>query len=92
MNRTKPENSSRFSQTTPDPGAMVRGHPIESALMVFGLGIGVGIVLSHALQEPIRHMLEPESTTFQKISKQVMEAVQQSLPEAVARHWGNFSR
>lgn len=92
MNRTKSENSSRSSQTTRDPGAMVRGHPIESALMIFGLGIGVGIVLSHALQEPIRQMLEPESTTFQKISKHVMEAVQQSLPEAVARHWGNLGR
>ncbi len=92
MNRSSTENSSRFSQATVDPGAMVRGHPIESALMVFGLGIGVGIVLSHALQEPIRKMLEPESTTFQKISKHVMEAVQQSLPEALSRQWSNFSR
>lgn len=72
------------------PQQMVREHPLESALVVFGLGVGIGVVIGTALAGSLREFREPAPSAAQRIGRQVLEAVSQSLPEAVARHLPRF--
>ena len=66
------------------PTEMVKEHPLSSMLLVFGVGLGVGVLLSQACAGPLMHMAYPEPTTSEKIGRQVYDALSGVLPQSFA--------
>jgi hypothetical protein len=70
------------------PRQIVEQHPMSTALMAFGIGIGVGVVLGSMLTTP------DEPPTFgqraehaaEKLGRQVIDAITGVLPQSIARH------
>lgn len=64
---------------------MVDEHPLPSVLTVFGLGVGVGLLLAAAIPGSRRR---EEETMAHRISRQVLQGLEglgHMLPEAVSR-------
>jgi len=82
----------RASETCRETEGMVRRNPGSSALVTFGIGFGVGLLLTHILVTP------PRRRTSSWISKyrdhlpempsrhELADAIAKILPEALARH------
>lgn len=67
------------------PVETVKQHPAETALIVFGLGVGLGFVIGQSLAAPIAHWMEPEPSLAQRVGRQVLDAVGRVMPQAVGR-------
>ena len=65
-----------------DPMETVKEHPVSSALVIFGVGIGVGVLLAKTLllpeQRPLGYMAQAEATA-ERYGKQIMDAVRYQL-------------
>ena len=65
-----------------DPMETVKEYPVTSALIVFGVGIGAGVLLAKSLiapeQSPRGYMAQAESTA-ERYGKQIMDAVRNQL-------------
>ena len=61
----------------------VKEHPVSSLLMVFGVGLAVGALLSQSLAAPIAHAFQPSPTFAEKLGRQIYDAVAGSLPESL---------
>jgi len=72
-------------QAIQQPREIVEQYPISSMLLVFGVGLGVGIVLSQTLCEPIARAWQPEPTMTEKLGRSMYEAMSSVLPESVLR-------
>jgi hypothetical protein len=66
---------------------MVKDNPATSALLTFGLGLGVGLAVTALLAAPQRRRAPSwlEAHLPDNFSKQVADAVSRVLPEALAR-------
>lgn len=63
---------------------MVEEHPLSTALTVFGLGFGLGLVIGVMLSEP-----EPTyANRWDRYGKQVVDAVYRAVPDAIAKRMG----
>ncbi|MEJ7593235.1 MAG: hypothetical protein WKF77_16945 [Planctomycetaceae bacterium] len=65
-----------------DPTETVKEYPVSSALVVFGIGIGAGVLLAKSLfapeQRPRGYMAQAEATA-ERYGKQIMDAVRNQL-------------
>jgi hypothetical protein len=61
---------------------MVQEHPLSTALTVFGLGFGLGVAIGMILTEGESHRYE---SRFERIGRQVLDAVAQMAPDAISR-------
>jgi len=66
-----------------DPMETVKEYPVSSAVVVFGVGIGAGILLAKSLiapeqQGPRGYMAQAEATA-ERYGKQIMDAVRKQL-------------
>lgn len=66
-----------------DPAEAVKEYPVSSALVVFGVGIGVGVLLAKSLiapeqQGPRSYMAQAEATA-ERYGKQIMDSVRKQL-------------
>lgn len=67
------------------PAEMAREYPLSSMLLVFGTGLGVGVLLSQALAGPLHQMLQPEPTMTERLGRQMMDYLSNALPESLSR-------
>ena len=74
-----------FQEAVEKPMEMTREDPVSSMLVVFGVGLGVGLILSQAVATPIVHMMQPEPTITEKLGQRVFEAIRPMLPESIMR-------
>ena len=77
----------RFSsmrESVSQPTEMVKDYPLSSMLVVFGIGLGVGVLLSQAIAEPVRAM-GPEPSMMEKLGRQMYDALHHAMPDALAR-------
>jgi len=74
-----------FQDAVEKPMELTREYPVSSMLVIFGVGLGVGLVLSQAVASPLGHMMQPEPTMSEKIGQRVMEAIRPMLPDSIAR-------
>jgi len=72
----------QVGQMMAHPEELVSDYPFSSALLVFGVGLGVGIVLSQALCES--SMWQPESRT-ERWGRQMYDYLSNMVPESVSR-------
>lgn len=65
---------------------MIEEHPLTSLVVVFGVGMGVGLLLGQAVCESFGSMRGRPETTAEKLGCQIRDALKHALPESVARH------
>jgi hypothetical protein len=89
VSQRKSEPASRISSmmesAARQPKQVVEEYPISSMLVVFGIGIGVGVVLSQALCEPIARAWQPEPSFTEKLGRSMYDAMSSMIPESVSR-------
>lgn len=89
VSQRKSEPTSRISSmmgtAIQQPKQVVEEYPISSMLIVFGIGLGVGVVLSQALCDPVMRAFQPEPSFTEKLGRSMYEAMSSVIPESVAR-------
>lgn len=64
---------------------VVKDYPLSSMLVVFGVGMGIGVLLSQAVGVPLLHSMQPEPTFSEKLGHRIYEAVASTIPESLMR-------
>jgi hypothetical protein len=78
-----------FRDAIAHPTEMVKDHPLPSMLLMFGLGMGVGVVVAQAL---CSSLAEEESPTMtENLRKQVFDAVSSVLPPSMMRQLQHYT-
>jgi hypothetical protein len=71
------------------PAEVAREYPITSMLVVFGVGLGVGVMLGQVACSSLASLYE-EPTFAERLSRQITSAVNEVLPDAVRRPLARF--
>lgn len=72
----------QFKDVMERPTEMVKQHPLPSMLLMFGIGLGVGVVVSQALCGTFMEMVE-EPTMSEKVKRQAYDALSHVLTPAM---------
>jgi hypothetical protein len=71
------------------PQEMVQEYPISSTLVVFGLGLGVGLLISQAVCDSTTNAFHSaqswghQPTTMEKLGQSMYQALENVFPESV---------
>lgn len=80
--------NSRLAQFAAEPRHMVEEYPLSSTLVVFGVGLGAGLLLSSLLADPVNsamHYMSHQETTTERMRRQLMDAFHGVLPAVMER-------
>jgi len=72
------------------PTELVKEHPLPSMLLMFGLGIGVGVLVSQTLCSTLLESFE-EPTMTEKVRKQVYDAVSHVIPPSMLKQLQSYT-
>jgi hypothetical protein len=78
----------QMGQMMAKPQEMISEYPFSSALLVFGVGLGVGLVLSSALCESTSRMWQPE-TTSERWGRHMYDYLSHMVPESVSKRFAS---
>jgi hypothetical protein len=78
-------------ETFERPVEIVKEYPLSSMMIVFGMGLGVGVVLSQTLCSSLMEAIEPEPTMTEKLRKQVYDAVSHVLSPSMMRQFQHYT-
>jgi hypothetical protein len=67
------------------PIEMAKEYPVSSMLVVFGVGLGVGVLLSQAVAHLPYAAAEP--TVSERLAKQIYDAVSNAIPPSLAKQF-----
>jgi len=73
------------------PSEMVQEHPLPSMLLMFGVGIGVGVLLSQAVCSTLMEVVE-EPTTTEKMKRQVFDALGHVMPPSMFKQFQQYAQ
>jgi len=76
----------RMQEAMERPAELAREYPMSSMLVVFGVGLGVGVLLSQVACASMHH----EPTFSERLSRQIYDAVNQVIPDSVRTQIGRF--
>jgi hypothetical protein len=68
---------------------MVSEHPMSSVLVVFGIGLGVGVAIGSMLcsaSAPPPSIGQRAELAAEKLGRQMLDAITGVLPQSIARH------
>lgn len=77
-----------FQHAMERPQEMLKEYPVSSMLVVFGLGLGVGLLVSQAMCST---MLEPEPTMTERWQRNFMNAADRVLPSGMSRQLHHYA-
>jgi hypothetical protein len=86
QNRVKEE----FWGTMERPAEMVKEYPLPSMLLMFGLGLGVGVLISNTLCSSLIEAFE-EPTMTEKVRRQAYDALSHVLPPTMLKQLQNYT-
>jgi len=69
------------------PANAVQEYPLSTAMLVFGVGIGVGVLVSHTLCDVLLRAVEPPPTMTERLTRQLYDALSQAVPHSVAKRF-----
>lgn len=76
------------NETMQRPAELVQEYPVSSMLIVFGIGMGVGLLISQAMCST---MFEPEPTMTERWQRQLMSAADRVLPVTMSRQLHQYA-
>jgi len=83
MANKAPADGGTVASVLAAPNQVVQDYPISTALVIFGVGLGVGLLASHALIDSVR----PPPTMTERLSRQFYDALSHAVPESLARRF-----
>jgi hypothetical protein len=83
------ERNERFQHALERPAEVVKEYPVSSMLLMFGLGLGVGLIVTQALCSP--SMFEPEPTMSERWQRNLMDAADRVLPASMSRQLHHYA-
>jgi hypothetical protein len=81
----------QFREAIERPGELVKEYPLASMLLMFGVGLGVGVVVSSAICSSLAEMDVHESTMAEKLKKQVYDALSNVLSPSTLRQIQSYT-
>jgi len=81
----------QFREAMEHPGDLVKEHPLPSMLLMFGLGLGVGVLVSQTLCSSLIEMVESQPTMTDKLRRQVYDALSNVLSPSMLRQLQNYT-
>ena len=73
----------------PKPAGLVSDYPLSAVLLVFGVGLGVGVALGSMLIGPVAphpSFVQRTERAAEKVGRQVLDAIAGVLPESLSKH------
>jgi len=80
-----------FREAMERPAELVKEYPLASMLLMFGMGLGVGVVVSSAICNSIGEMTEHESTMAEKLKRQVYDALSHVISPSTLRQIQSYT-
>ena len=81
----------QFREAIERPAELVKEYPLASMLLMFGMGLGVGVVVSSAICSGLAEMNEHEATMSEKLKKQIYDALGHVLPPSTLRQIQSYT-
>lgn len=78
--------TSSVTSALAQPTEMIQEYPISSMLVVFGVGLGVGVLLAQTVCDSMIRAVSHEPTTMERIGRQMYDVFHRAMPESLARH------
>jgi len=72
------------------PAKLVKEYPLSSMLLMFGLGMGVGVILSQPLAAALSEVVSEPGTT-EKMKRQVYDALSHVLSPSMLRQLKDYT-
>jgi len=79
----------QFRDAMERPVEMVKEHPLPSMLLMFGIGLGVGVVVSQAVCSTLVEAVEEPAMT-EKVRRQVFEALGHVMPPSMLKQFQHY--
>jgi hypothetical protein len=79
----------QFRHAMERPTEMVKEHPLPSMLLMFGLGMGVGVVVSQVLCSSL--MEEANPTMTERMRKQAYDALSHVLTPSMLKQFQSYT-
>jgi len=80
----------QFREAIERPVEMVKEYPLASMLLMFGMGLGVGVLVSQSLCSVLSEMAE-EPTMTEKVRKQVIDALSHVVSPSTLRQIQSYT-
>jgi hypothetical protein len=81
----------QFRDAMERPTAMVKEHPLPSMLLMFGIGLGVGVVLSQAVFGTLMEAME-EPTMTEKMKRQMFDALGHVMSPSMLKQFQQYAQ
>lgn len=81
----------QFREAMHRPAEMVQEYPLASMLLMFGVGMGVGVVVSSAICSGLAEMNVHDSTMTEKLKKQVYDALSNVISPETLRQIRSYT-
>jgi len=80
----------QFREAFERPAEMVKEYPLASMLLMFGTGLGVGVLVGQALCNALE-MAESNPTMTEKVQKQVLDALSHIVSPSTLRQIRSYT-
>jgi len=81
----------QFREAIERPAELVKEYPLASMLLMFGMGLGVGVVVSSAICSSLDEMTVHDSTMTERLKKQVYDALSNVLSPSTLRQIQSYT-
>jgi len=81
----------QFREAMEQPAELVREYPLASMLLMFGMGLGVGVVVSSAICSGLAEMTEHDPTMSEKLKKQVYDALSNVISPSMLKQLQSYT-
>jgi hypothetical protein len=68
------------------PAEWVEEYPFTSVTVMFGIGVGVGLILGHTIAEAAGRRMFHQDTLAEKVTCQIRDVLKNALPQSLSRH------
>jgi len=80
-----------FREAMERPTELVKEYPLASMLLVFGMGLGVGVIVSHTICNSLAEMVEPDPTMTEKLKRHVYDALSNVISPSMLRQLQSYT-
>jgi hypothetical protein len=81
----------QFREAMERPAEMVKDHPLPSMLLMCGVGIGVGVLLSQTVCSTLMEAIE-EPTMTEKMKRQVFDALSHVMSPSMYKQFQQYAQ
>jgi len=81
----------QFREAMERPGELVKDYPLASMLLMFGMGLGVGVIVSQTICNSLLEMAEPEPSMTDKLRRQVYDALGHVLTPSMLKQVQSYT-